>query len=176
MGIPEIVGKFIDIWANKQELYIKVGKATEIDKSNFTFTFTPIDETATVDSVRMKTITDGGNESFTIVPKEGSFVAVDFDSYTTAQCISVQQSEEVLINSDLVIFNQGGNEGMIKIVQLTEKLNALVDDFNALVNKFNTHTHTGVTTGGGSSGPTPTTQQTTATFNKSDYENEKIKH
>lgn len=176
MGISEIVNKFIDVWASKQELYVKVGKATDINKETFTFTFQPIDESSTVEDVRMKTIADSGDETFTLVPKEGSFVVVDFHSYTTAQCIAVQQSDEVLINSVQTIFNNGENGGIVKIQELTDKLNALVDEFNSFVQIFNSHTHAGVQTGGGITAPSTQQAQDATDFNKSDYENETITH
>jgi len=62
--------------------------------------------------------------------------------------------------------NGSDYEGIIKIEDLTGKLNDLITEFD-------THTHSGVQTGGGVSG-VPVTPATA--FNKSDYENESVKH
>ncbi len=79
---------------------------------------------------------------------------------------------------DEIIFDGGKNGGLIKIVELENKLNALVDTFN-------NHVHSGVITAvsGGSGAPavgTPGSSGKSTTsassFDKSDFENEKIKH
>ena len=176
MDIPEIIEKFIKNWAKKEEFYLKVGKASNINKSDFTFTFSPIDEGADVEGVRMKVIEDGTNESFIIIPKDNTFVVVAFHNDTTAQCVKVQLSDEIIVNTELFLFNNGDNEGLVKINELTDKLNKLTDEVNALVNKFNTHTHPGVTSGGASTSVPIAQAQTVTAFNKSDYENDKIKH
>lgn len=78
-----------------------------------------------------------------------------------------------LSNSSVLFRNDGVSEingsefeGLVKIIDLTTKLNALVTDYNL-------HTHSGVQTGAGTSGvPTATTN----TFSKSDYENTNVVH
>lgn len=83
--------------------------------------------------------------------------------------------------AETMVFNGGDNNGLIKIKELTDKLNALKDTVNSLVSSYNTHTHTVATTG------TAVAQTGTATaivtqatqavaFDKADYENDKITH
>jgi len=69
-------------------------------------------------------------------------------------------------NDGVTAINGSEHEGLIKIVDLTTKLNDLVTDYNL-------HMHTGVQTGGGVSG-TPSTSA--SSFSKSDYENENVIH
>jgi hypothetical protein len=57
---------------------------------------------------------------------------------------------------------------LVKIQELTDKL-------NALVNSFNSHTHPFVGVPPTSPGATSPTAAQAQPFNKSDYENEKIK-
>lgn len=77
---------------------------------------------------------------------------------------------------DTITFNQGNNQGLVKIQELTDKLNNLVSEVETLRNTFNTHTHSGVSTGPGISGITNKIVSKPITkFNKSDYENSKIK-
>lgn len=197
-SIADIIGSFIENWSSKEELYLKVGVASEIDESDFTFKFTPIDEKSIVEDVRMKSIVDGGPEAFVIVPKEGTKVVVGFHSNTVGQCLIVQEAAKVLINTenktdnisneynincddvkvatDSWIFNGGGFEGLIKIIDITTKLNDLISELDSLKNSLNSHTHPGVTIGAGVTGPSSTTIGAFTPFVKADYENNKIKH
>jgi hypothetical protein len=206
MSIATILSDFIMNWSSKEELYFKIGVASDIDESDFTFKFTPIDEKSVVEDVRMKVIADGSPESFVIIPKEGTKVVVGFHSNTVGQCLFVQESEKVLINtvniesnsknkkdtietlyeiicddvrvtSDSFIFNGGTFDGLVKINDLTTKLNKLVSEMNSFKDKFNSHKHLGVSTGGGVSGLKNVTSVPAVTvFNKTNYENPKIKH
>ena len=204
-SIADIIAGFIGNAFSKEELYFKIGTATEIDETDFTFKFTPIDEKSVVEDVRMKVIADGSPESFIIVPKEGTKVVVGFHSNVVGQCLFVQESEKVLINTeniesnstnkkdtinalyeilcddvqvttDSFVFNGGTFDGLIKINDLTTKLNELIAEMNVLKSKFNNHHHIGVSTGGGVSGVTDNFLDDFTSFNKSDYENDKIKH
>ena len=205
MAIPDILSSFIQNWASKEELYLKLGVASEINESDFTFKFTPIDEKSDVETVRMKTIVDGGPESFVIVPKEGTKVVVGFHSNTVAQCIVVQESDKVLINSNIIqevanskilaiqddynifcddvkvetdswVFNGGNLGGMIIISDLVTKMNGLISELNSMKNSLNSHTHGLVKTGTDTSGPSSTSVGNFTPFNKVDFEDEKIKH
>ena len=83
--------------------------------------------------------------------------------------------------AETVIFNGGKLGGLIKIEDLTKKLNDLTDKVNALVDAFNSHTHVVNTTGtaaaqsGSAAAPTSQTQKA-AKFDKTDYEDQTIKH
>ena len=77
-----------------------------------------------------------------------------------------------------ITINGGENNGLVKITELTNKL-------NELVNAFNNHTHSGVITAvsGGSGAPaigtpgnTGTPVSTAKTFTKDDYEDTKVTH
>lgn len=82
-----------------------------------------------------------------------------------------------IFSEDLVRINAGNNEGVVNINELTSKLNNLVKELESLKQMVNTHTHVGVTTGGGISGPTSSPYNNTfSTFNKSDYEDTKFTH
>lgn len=85
---------------------------------------------------------------------------------------------KVEVDADKIVFNGGDNKGLVKIEQLTAKVNAFVD-------AFNNHVHSGVIIGvsggsgapavgapGNSAAPTAPAQK----LNKTDYENDKITH
>lgn len=75
------------------------------------------------------------------------------------------------------IFMGGSNfNGLVKIVELTNKLNALVDEINALKTYIASHTHTCATPGSPSTQPVSPFTGNFTSFNKSDYENTIIKH
>lgn len=97
----------------------------------------------------------------------------------TADDLNVKTGQSTLLmNNDVISFNGGGLDGLIKINDLTTKLN----DF---VNTFNSHTHNvpagaflvGATGAVPSPAPVPveTPMQSAQTFSKGDYENEKVK-
>lgn len=103
-----------------------------------------------------------------VTPKVDSFVlvtSIDGHSHFVSQCSEVEKIT-IDCNGDIII-NGGNNDGIIKIKELTNKLNALVQ-------KFNTHTHP-ATLGETPVTVSPTTSQA-SNFNKSDYEDTKVTH
>ena len=199
MSIATIFSDFIKNWSSKEELYLKIGTATEINQDEFTFTFTPLDEKSKVFDVRMKTIADNAQESIVIVPKEGTQVVVAFHSNTVGQCVIVKESSDIFLNTEnkkesiatlyelicndvqvtteSFVFNGGAFEGLIKINDLTTKLNELVSEVNDFKDDYNLHKHVGVLSGVQVSGISDKIILDDMTdFNKDDYENPIIKH
>lgn len=72
-------------------------------------------------------------------------------------------------------FNEGVNKGMVKLPELVQKLNTIENKVNELITWSSTHTHTGVMTGGGSSGPAVGIVGSITPTQESDIENDKIK-
>lgn len=90
-------------------------------------------------------------------------------------------SSSIIIYPQSITINGDDFGGLIKIQELTDKLNKLTDDFNSFIQKYNAHIHTTTATIG--PGPAvgviaPTTSQgtTTSSFNKDDYENTNVSH
>ena len=105
-----------------------------------------------------------GAGSVTVYMIEGSGTDAVLVSATEAERITVDASAEI-------VFNGGGNGGLINIGALTEKINALVDTFNG-------HTHVVSTTGSATaqSGTAEAPMSKAQAFNRSDYEDKLIKH
>lgn len=183
-SLKDAMDEFFRRGLSDQQVYYKFGQATEINTTEYTFTFVPLDGTANVVDVKMKTVANGDKDDFFIaVPKEGSSVIVIYETPITAFCVLAKEVEEFLITcndvkvtTDSWVFNGGENEGLINIVGLTEKLNDLTDKVNDLITKYNAHVHTGVTTGAGVSSVTTSIETPAIPFNKDDYEDTRILH
>ncbi len=128
---------------------------------------------------RLNAIDDNLQSFVTIYPKEGSDVIVGIIENLKTEAVVLRCSEvekvklkignqTLKIDKDGFVFNDGTLDGLVKIQELTNKLNVLVDTFNS-------HTHPFV-------GVAPTVAATTSpiiakaqTFSKSDYENTEVK-
>ena len=85
------------------------------------------------------------------------------------------------LSKGAVTFNGGDLGGLVKVQALTDKLNELTQTVNALITSYNAHTHITTATIGagevpGDLSPTEQTARQAQLFNRSDYENEKVKH
>lgn len=126
------------------------------------------------------------NDGFTLIPSVGSTVTVTVTTRGLAyvsmfsdidKVIVVINETKLVIEDGKITFNDGSFEGLVKVVELTEKLNNLEKKVNDMISKYDTHTHPGVTAGFASSGPIAGAPITplTATV-QSDIENDKIIH
>lgn len=105
-----------------------------------------------------------------LTPSIGSTVGVLYSVYNSAYVISY---------SDLDTIGLKGTEfgGLVKVIELTQKLNALEDKVNSIITTFNSHVHNGVTTGVGTSAVTPTTITGTLTpTQQKEIENKNVTH
>ncbi|MEG1998452.1 MAG: hypothetical protein RRY55_01310 [Bacteroidales bacterium] len=135
----------------------------------------------TLTDVRMRAVINGNSSKILITPSTDSYVLVADLSDNLSQLAVVSYSEVQKIeidSSDGIIINGGDLGGMIKIQELTKKLNDLVDWCKR-------HVHSGVITAvsGGSGAPAVGTLGSSAaptpapsSFNKEDYEDTKLKH
>lgn len=142
-----------------------------VDTDNLTCVVELADETE-ISDVRLKAAIDEVTDGIVQIPVVGSTVLVGSigNKVSVRAVIMVSEVEETL-------FNGGENGGLIKISELVTKLNNLENKVNDIVSKFNSHVHTGVTTGGGSSGTTPTAVSGTLTpTEQGDLEDVKVKH
>ena len=105
-SLKDVLNQFFEIIKDQIRFYYKIGNVSDVNKDEYTFTFNPLDDTAQVLDVKMKTIASDGRDDFMIiVPKEGSTCIVAFESPITAYCIMVKECEEWLVTSDLCEFN-----------------------------------------------------------------------
>lgn len=118
------------------------------------------------------------------IPAVNSKVLVCSIENQKAVCYLIAIEEVVkyyLRTEEKIVFNNENFAGLVKIEDLTQKLNSLVNDFNAFVAKYNSHIHITTATVGASVvpgilSPTATSASITSSFNKNDYENAKVLH
>lgn len=102
------------------------------------------------------------DDSVLVLPTVGSTIWVTWSTFVDP-FMSGFPSE-----FDMIIFNGGENGGFVLTPNLITKLNNIENLLNDLISKFNSHTHTGVETGGGVSGPTLTQEGGTLTPTEAD--------
>lgn len=134
-----------------------------------------------INDVRLNASADGNADNILIKPKVGSMVLMaDLSggelrslvviSFSALESMTVKFEGEVVING-------GENEGLVKVVELTEKLNAIENDINNLKSIFSSWEPV-VYDGGASlkAAAESWAVQSLQTTSKEDIENDKIKH
>jgi len=105
-----------------------------------------------------------------VIPLVDSTVSIVMSDFTTPYVSQYSGIEKIVLRG-------GDLGGLVKVIELTEKLNNLEQLLNDLVTKYNSHTHSGVSTGGGMSGVTTALETGTLTpTQRSEIENEQITH
>ncbi len=132
----------------------------------------------TVPDVRLRASELDDEGELLLVPKIGSAVVVGSLTGDLSQLVVLQVDhvEKVTVTGRITV-NGGELGGIIKIQELTDKLNELVKDFNS-----HTHTIPTITTTGGSTSQTaaqvmvPKPDSAASEFSASDYEDDQITH
>lgn len=162
---------------------VLLAKVDDVDESTRTATVSPVDGSAKIYSARLQS-SISATVGVCLVPAVDSFVLVVLFSENAGQIVGTTDIDKILFSvgeitgdADQITINGGNNDGIVKVVELTQKLNALENKVNDLVTYTATHIHSGVTTGPGSTGVavTPVVGALTPT-NQADIENDKIKH
>ena len=132
-----------------------------------------------IESVLLMTAIDDG---MLLVPAIGSTVFVSYSTFNQPFVCLFSELQKVVfivgentlqLTSDGIMYNGGSLGGLVKVIDLTTKLNNLENKVNSLITAYNSHIHPA------SSGTTsPTTTQVTGTLiptQQNDIENIKIK-
>jgi len=131
--IKDILNDFINIWAAKREIYLKLGIASDINLSDKSFTFQPSDGGPSIDCTMQAA---GG---LYLEPVDGSPVLIGFTDKSEAYCLFTQNIENAYLDtSSQFIIDGGSNGGLVKISDLVDKLNTLEQDINDLKTAFST--------------------------------------
>ena len=112
------------------------------------------------------------------IPKINSHCLVCFrdGNIGRPQILFVDQLLKKLVKCDSFVFNDGELGGLVKVIELTEKLNNIENLVNDLITKYNAHTHN-VTAVGSPTGPSLVQEtQTLTPTQQSEIEDTKITH
>lgn len=172
MNIAEMIREI----AGSRQIYSLVGKVTKVDASAYTCEVEPIGGEALLKDVRIKADLNTGT-GLAIIPRKGTNAVVGFLDKDAAFLILVTDIERIELQSDNIVINSGTNAGLVKVKELTAKLNALEKDINNLKQAF-TSWVTAPNDGGAALKAAATTwagQMLDETKQK-EIENDKIKH
>lgn len=164
------------------EMYSIACTVDNIDETAKTCDCSPIDGRADILGVRL--VADD-KKGFLVIPKDGSIVLVSMLNDSAGYIAMFSEIDKILIEINdtsieitdgAIKFNDGAFDGLVKVADLTEKLNNLENAFNQHLLLYNAHTHAGVTAGASVTAiPAPDTQTLTPTT-QSEIENETITH
>lgn len=161
MDIPEAIRKMVGENRNLKAILCEV-----ITVTGATCLCRPVDGSADIEDVRLQA--EATNEGMLITPVEGSVVIVQMIN-------DVEGYVSMFSEIDNIKFFDGAQGSLVLINSLVTKLNNLENKVNDIITAYNTHVHTGVTTGAGSSAVTPTQVSGTLTPTvAADIDNEKI--
>lgn len=159
----------------RSEMYCVLCKVNSVDTSARTCEVSPLNGKADLFDVRFQaelSLTEG----VFIEPKVDSTVLVAFINSVQAAVVLCSEVENIYIDTQGdTIFNGGANDGMVKVIELVQKLNNLEYKVNDLVTWTSTHTHTGVTLGPDSSGTAVGVVGTLPITQQAHIENTKIR-
>jgi len=126
-----------------------------------------------IDKVRLSAVVDGNENNLLIVPKKNSMVLVADLSEGNLRDLVLMGWTEI----ESISINGGINEGLVKVLALTNKLNAIENSINDLKSVFSSWTP--ISNDGGAALKTAIATWMSSTLdvtNKADIQNEKIKH
>lgn len=147
-----------------QSLKLGTGNVESVDKDKRSCVVT-LDNYVEMECLLMTQVGDG----MLLIPTEGSTVLVLYGTYTSGYVIQCSDVDEIW-------FKGFENGGLVKVVELTDKLNAIENKVNSIISTFNSHVHTSATAG---SPTTPTTSPISGTLTptqRNDIENQNVKH
>jgi Tfp pilus assembly protein PilX len=91
--------------------------------------------------------------------------------------LQVDKSSATFTSDGEIKFNDGSFDGLVKVKELTDKINALENLLNGFINIYNTHTHTASSFGAPTTVPSAIESQSINPITQqSDIENDKITH
>lgn len=124
--------------AEKTAITIYQGVVTATDGNTCSVRF----GSQVIDGIRLRASLSDVDRQFLVTPKVGTAVIVGSLSGDLSELV-VLQADEV----ESIEINGGRNGSFINILDLTAKLNNLVNEVNSLKDTFNSHTHSGTVTG-----------------------------
>ena len=165
MGIAEAIQKIASQGQTVSNKGIKVAKVISVAGNECVVEL--LDTEFEISGVRLQAESASG---MLLIPAVDSFVIIaPIDDF---EYVVVMFSE-----LESIQFLDGSYGGLVKVTELVQKVNNLENKVNSIINTFNLHTHAGVTTGAGTSGPSATPISGTLTPTQvSDINNPLVTH
>lgn len=129
---------------------IVAGEVIAVDAQKWTIDVRPLDESADIFDVKLRTKTDEQELSVIQVPVVGAQVAVGFEAGSKTNCYLLQASEldRLIVNvsgsrmeftaEGDIIFNDGSNEGLVKLPELQQEIEKINTFLSTMRNVFST--------------------------------------
>jgi len=135
MTILDQIKAMVRLTFKSERMYSEICTVVSVDETKRTCVCQPIDDSAQLQKVRLQSV---GNQSkgLVCIPKVGSFVTVSFLDSRNGFITQTAELDKILIDTDLVQFNGGSLDGMVKVNDLVTKLNNLENDINDLKTVF----------------------------------------
>lgn len=163
MTIAETIQAFIKGEFDKLQIYSEVATVTSVNELDRTCEAELL-VGGKVYGIRLQSVI-GNSNGFVQIPENNSKIVITFLNKSTGYVSLFSKVSKILIDTDLVQFNQGSLDGLVI-------LQKIYDAVNRLETKYNAHIHGGVTTGAGVTAVTTTVIVPLTT--KSGLENTKI--
>ena len=132
-----------NITKRNDSIYSIACTVDSVDTVNKTCYCIPLDKSGDLQDVRLMASTAVG---FWIVPSVDSIVIVTMINNTTGYVAQCSEFDFMYLNGDAY-------GGLVKVQELTDKLNDLENAFNQHILLYNAHTHAGVTSGSSATSP-----------------------
>jgi len=174
---------------NLDQLYLVTGTCKNIDEAAGSCDVEAVsgNATTTISGVKFQAAIGDGVD---YIPVENSVVKVLFSKYTTPFIVQYSDVDKMIIaansgvnhfdeyafDCDKIVFNGGSLGGLVKVIELTNKLNNLENKVNSMISTFNSHLHTSGGAGAPTTPPTAPISGTLTPTQQNDIEDTKFKH
>lgn len=177
MTINDTIKKIV---SEEIKIQVLMGKVKSVDESKMVCDI-DLETAPDLLDVRLRSIIDSTDKGVLIVPKKDSVVLVGIieNRIESAFVLSFSEVEKIRLITDEIELAGKDFKGLVKVEDLTQKLNNLENAFNNLVADFNAHTHNAPQAPSGTLATLPPlvpSTQNVANTQVSDLENEKVKH
>lgn len=140
MTTAEIIQAFVKGEFDKLQIYSEVATVTSVNETDRTCDAELLSG-GTVYEIRLQSVI-GNSNGMVLIPVKNSKILITFLNKSTGFVSLFSEIKKILIDTDLVQFNQGKLEGLVILQEI-------YDAVNRLETKYNTHVHGGVTVGVG---------------------------
>ena len=181
-NIREIIRSIAD---TNSKTRLVVGSVKAIDHEARTCDVNPIDESAPILGVNLQA-NQGSTVGVVVWPKLGSFVVVAlYDDYEAGVVVLTDVIDRydikvgdmsLSLSAQGIVMNEGALGGLVKVVELTQRLNTIEQDLNSLKTAFSAWVP--VAQDGGAALKTAVSTWATSTLTptqRSDIENQNVK-